>query len=260
MDRKAQRRTGRNGWLWIALFAAVFIAVAPANAATKIFDRTLPLQPGGVLALSNVNGSVQVEGWDRNEVEIHAVKTALQDPQDLDRVVIDVESDGERVAIGTIYPQGNGVAVTVDYLIHVPDRVLLDGVETVNGDVHVLRITGAGELASINGSVEVLDCEGRFSAKTTNGDVRLELKKLTMGEPMQLATVNGSVILSLPAGAGAELNVVSRNGDFRSDFPLNTRGAYNPHVFRGQLGSGGGEILLTTVNGAIRVVQGKPVI
>jgi hypothetical protein len=260
MDRGAQRRTARSGFYLLVLITLVLSGISPASGATKIFERTLPLEPGGALTLANVNGSVEVQGWGRNEVQIHAVKTALHDPQDIDRVRIAVESDGERAAINTIYPQGNGVAVTVDYVIHVPDRVILDGVETVNGDVHVLRISGAGELGSINGSVEVLDSEGRFSAKTTNGDVRLDLRRLPVGEPMQLATVNGSVILSLPADAGAELNVVSRNGDFRCDFPLRSLGAYNPRIFRGRLGSGGGEILLTTVNGAIRVVEGKPVI
>ncbi len=262
MQRNRLGKSSRCGLLMIALFAAASAGIAPARAAaTKdVFDRTLPLRAGGTFTLANVNGMVQIEGWDREEVQIHAVKTALHDPQDLKQVLIMVQSDGQRTAINTIYPQGNGVAVTVDYQIRMPERVILDGVETVNGDVKVARITGAGELASVNGSVEVLDSEGRFSAKTTNGDVRMELKELPKGGPMQLETVNGSVILSLPGDAGAELNVVSRNGDFHSDFPLSSLGAYNPSVFRGRMGNGGGEILLTTVNGAIRLVQGKPVI
>lgn len=262
MEKSAIGRSWRYELMLLAVAAAAILCVAPAGAAptTKIFERTLPLRAGGALALTNVNGYVRIVGWDREAVEIHAVKTALNNPQDIERVRIDVESDGERAAINTIYPQGNGVAVTVDYQIHVPDRVLLDGIETVNGDVRVARVSGGGELGSVNGSVEVLDSNGRFSAKTTNGDVRLELKSLPEGGPMQLATVNGSVILSLPNGAGAELDVVSRNGDFHSDFPLSSLGAFNPSIFRGRLGNGGGEILLSTVNGAIRLVQGKPVI
>ena len=262
MDKNATGRSGRSELMLLVVAATTIFCVAPASATptTKIFERILPLRAGGALTLTNVNGYVRIVGWDREAVEIRAVKTALNDPQDIERVKINVESSGERAAINTIYPQGNGVAVTVDYQIHVPDRILLDGIETVNGDVRVARVSGGGVLGSVNGSVEVVDSNGRFSAKTTNGDVRLELKSLPEGEPMQLATVNGSVILSLPTGAGAELNVISRNGDFHSDFPLSSLGAYNASVFRGRLGSGGGEILLTTVNGAIRLVQGKPVI
>ena len=250
----------RTAWLSVLLLAALFFAGSPASASTQVFDHTYPLQPGGIFSLANVNGSVRVDGWDRNQVEIRAVKTALHNPADLDRVQISVESDGERMAVSTHYPQGSGVEVTVEYHISVPYRVQLANVDTVNGDVHVRGVSGTGTLDSINGSVEVLDSDGRFNARTTNGDVRLELKRLPQGDPIQLATVNGSVVLSLPAGADAEINVANRNGDFHSDFPLRTLDAYDPRRFRGQLGNGGGDISMSTVNGGIRLVQGHPTV
>ncbi|HEV2221589.1 MAG TPA: DUF4097 family beta strand repeat-containing protein [Candidatus Acidoferrales bacterium] len=247
-------------WLSVAFLAALFFATLPASASTQVFDHTYPLQPGGIFSLANVNGSVRVDGWDRNQVEVRAVKTALHNPADLDRVQISVESDGERMAVSTHYPRGSGVEVTVEYHVSVPYHVQLTNVDTVNGDVHVRGVSGTGTLDSINGSVEVLDGDGRFNARTTNGDVRLELKRLPQGDPIQLATVNGSVVLSLPAGADAEINVANRNGDFHSDFPLRTLNAYNPRRFRGQLGSGGGDISMSTVNGGIRLVQGHPTV
>ncbi len=247
-------------WLSVAFLAALFFAALPASASTQVFDHTYPLQPGGIFSLANVNGSVRVDGWDRNQVEIRAVKTALHNPADLDRVQISVESDGEHMAVSTHYPRGSGVEVTVEYHVSVPYHVQLTNVDTVNGDVHVRGVSGTGTLDSINGSVEVLDGDGRFNARTTNGDVRLELKRLPQGDPIQLATVNGSVVLSLPAGADAEINVANRNGDFHSDFPLRTLNAYNPRRFRGQLGSGGGDISMSTVNGGIRLVQGHPTV
>ncbi len=247
-------------WLSVAFLAALFFAALPASASTQVFDHTYPLQPGGIFSLANVNGSVRVDGWDRNQVEVRAVKTALHNPADLDRVQISVESDGEHMAVSTHYPRGSGVEVTVEYHVSVPYHVQLTNVDTVNGDVHVRGVSGTGTLDSINGSVEVLDGDGRFNARTTNGDVRLELKRLPQGDPIQLATVNGSVVLSLPAGADAEINVANRNGDFHSDFPLRTLNAYNPRRFRGQLGSGGGDISMSTVNGGIRLVQGHPTV
>jgi DUF4097 and DUF4098 domain-containing protein YvlB len=203
---------------------------------------------------------VQVDGWDRNQVEVRAIKTALHDPQDLGRVQIEVQAEDGRVVVSTHYPRGSGVEVTVEYQIHVPYRIQLAALETVNGDVHVRGVSGVGVLNSINGSVEVDDSDGRFSARTTNGDVRLQLRSLPPGDPMELSTVNGSIILSVPAGAAAEIAVANRNGDFRSDFPLRTLGAYNSTLFRGQLGAGGGEISMSTVNGAIRLVQGRPTV
>jgi DUF4097 and DUF4098 domain-containing protein YvlB len=109
-------------------------------------------------------------------------------------------------------------------------------------------------------AVEALDCSGRFSAKTTSGNVRLELKNLPEGEAMQLATINGSVVLSIPANAGAELDVAIRNGNFHSDFPLRARTSHIPQLFRGKIGKGGSEIILRTVNGTVQIVQNSPVI
>lgn len=246
--------------MWIVAMGLV-IAVAPrAQASSKVFDQVYPLHAGGAFAIANVNGGVQIEGWDREQVEVHAVKTALHEDQDPDSVHIDVQGDGDQLAVNTRYPQGSGVQVTVEYEIHVPYRLRFTAVQTVNGDVHLRGVSSKGYLDSVNGNIEVVESDGRFNARTTNGDVRLQLKSLPDGEPVSLTTVNGSVVLSLPVNANADVRVVNRNGDFRSDLPLATLGAYESNRFDGRLGSGGGEIFMSTVNGAIRLVNGRPTV
>ena len=76
----------------VALFAVV-AACSPAFAAndTEVFDRTIPLPSGGTFTLTNVEGSIAVEGWDRQAIEIHAVKTARQSVADLALVRIDAD-------------------------------------------------------------------------------------------------------------------------------------------------------------------------
>jgi len=76
--------------LSILVLAAAF---APACLGiTKEFNQTYPLQPGGSFELQNVNGTVDVQGWDRDTIEIHAVKTAKHKESDLELVSIDVEA------------------------------------------------------------------------------------------------------------------------------------------------------------------------
>ena len=48
--------------------------VAGAETLTEKLDRTVPLQAGSQVRLSNVNGAVTLEAWDRNEVHIVAEK------------------------------------------------------------------------------------------------------------------------------------------------------------------------------------------
>jgi len=241
----------------IALVASPGWATNPANRQT--FEHVYPLTPGGSFLLENVNGSVQVEGWDRDEVEVEAVKTADSDLQDLERVKIDVDSEPGQVSVHTRYPKGQGVEVAVEYHVHVPYRVLLGSVGTVNGSVLVKGVDGGGDLRSVNGNVEVLNSAGRFSAKTTNGDLRLELRKVLDGAPMNLETVNGSVVLGLPCDAKANLKVLSMNGEIYSELPVtSTPDEPVARSFHGKLGTGGGEISVRTINGGVRLVLQRP--
>ncbi len=244
----------------VLLVACVFVVAFPSAATTnELFDKTYPLSSGGNFQLDNINGSVQVEGWDRDEVEVSAVKTTQNDAGDLDQVRIDVESVPGHVAVHTLYPSSTGNGVTVEYHVHVPFRVLLAAVKTVNGSVLVHGVQGGGDLRSVNGDVQVTDSAGRFNAKTTNGNLTLQLRNVTNGAPMDIETVNGSVVLTLPSNTRANLKVQNMNGDFSSELPVSSATApSNVGAFRAKLGTGGGEISLRTINGAIHLVRERP--
>jgi DUF4097 and DUF4098 domain-containing protein YvlB len=240
------------------LFAAGVLLACSASFATtdQVFDKVYPLTAGGNFQLENVNGSVQVDGWDRDEVEVSAVKTAQDDASELDGVQIDVESQPGQVAVHTRYPGGEGTNVAVEYHVHVPYRVLLSAVKTVNGSVSVRGVDGGGDLRSVNGDVEVTDSTGPFNARTTNGDLRLQLRKVMNSAPMNIETVNGSVVLSLPSNTAANLKVQNMNGHFSSELPVSSATApTSARAFKAKIGAGGGEISLRTINGGIRLVR-----
>jgi hypothetical protein len=241
----------------VILLAMIAGCCVPSFAYDETFHHVYPLGAGGSFVLENVNGSVHVDGWDRDEVEVSAVKTGTNDFRDVQQVRIEVDhSKPGQIAVHTLYPKGEGAEVAVEYHVHVPYRVLLGSIGTVNGSVIVRGVEGGGELRSVNGNVEVSDSSGRFSEKTTNGDIRLELHQLLEGGPMNLETINGSVLIGLPAGAKADLKVLSMNGDVYSELPVpRISGALTPHAFKAKLGNGGGEISVRTVNGGIRLLK-----
>src|SRR5271154_2115351 len=165
---------------------------------SETFDRTVSLTPGGSFAIENVNGPVTIVGWDRDAVEIHAVKTASHEVTDLLRVRIDVAATPNLVQVNTVDPHEDGVEVAVNYTVRVPRRVLLQEVATVNGTVRVTGVNTRGELHSVNGDIEVSDSAGGFSARTTNGDIHMELERLAAAGPLAMETVNGAIALALP--------------------------------------------------------------
>lgn len=259
MLTQAWHRSGRKTILSALIIAAAMLCIPGRGFAfSQVYEQKYPLASGGSFELVNVNGSVQVDGWDRDEVEVRAVKTTTGDERDLSRVEIQVDSAQDHIAVRTRYPQGSGVEVAVEYHVRVPYRVLLGGVETVNGNVLVRGVDGNGELRTVNGDVDVSESSGRFSARTTNGSIRLKLRKLADSGPMSLETVNGSVVLGLPHDAHAALNAVSLNGDFSSQLPVTATSSSAGRGVSGTIGAGGCRISLRTVNGGIRVVVDEP--
>ncbi|MCL6480726.1 MAG: DUF4097 family beta strand repeat-containing protein [Firmicutes bacterium] len=224
------------------------------------FTQTLPLPPNGVFELHNINGSVRIDAWDRDEVLIQANKIAHSEFSAFEQVHIRAEAQPGRVRVLTRYPENERSDVQVDFRIRVPARVRLERVETINGHITVRGVEGEGELRTVNGDITLLAASGRFSARSTNGNVHLEFRQLARAGAMVAETVNGTLTLVLPSHAGLELQVSSHNGDFISELPILVRASSDTGEFHGVLGTPGPKIHLRTVNGGIRVATLRPVI
>jgi hypothetical protein len=241
------------GFIFSGLVLAAVSAV-PSFAISKEFNQTYPLQAGGSFELQNVNGTVDVQVWDRNEVEVHAVKTAKHRESDLDLVTIDVNAKPNEVSVNTRYPQNEGVEVMVEYTVHVPQRARVEHLGTVNGTLRVAGVEDVDDLRTVNGNVEVFEGGGAIRAHTTNGNVHLELVRLQGKAGVIAETTNGSVLLAVPVDSGANLEARCLNGNFFSELPLALESSQIPRETHGKLGKGGAPIRLRTVNGGIRVV------
>jgi DUF4097 and DUF4098 domain-containing protein YvlB len=235
----------------LALFAA--ICARPGLAFNKDFRQTYALQPGGSFDLQNVNGTVEVQGWDRDEIEVRAVKTAKDSEADLDRVTIEVNAQPSSVSVNTRYPQDKGVEVAVEYLVHVPHSAHVDRLATVNGTLRVSAVSNIGDLRTVNGNIEVYDGEGALRAHVTNGNVHIEMARLLGSEATVAETTNGSVLLALPADAQADLEARCLNGSFSSELPVALASSDQPRVVRGKIGRGGSALRLRTINGGIQI-------
>ena len=110
------------------------------------------------------------------------------------------------------------------------------------------------ELHSVNGNIEVYGADSTVHARTTNGNVRLELSRVHGVNGTFAETTNGSVILALPPDTQADLEARSLNGSFQSELPVEMQSSLKPREMHGRLGQGGAPIKLHTINGGIRVV------
>jgi len=244
----------RLRWAGLLILVLTVTSAAPCFAISQDFNQTYPLEPGGSFELQNVNGPVEVHGWQRNEVEIHAVKAAKQKETDLDLVSIEVNARPDDVSVATRYPQNEGVEVAVEYIVNIPFGARLRHIGTINGTLKVAGVENVEDLRTVNGNIEVYEGGGNVHAHTTNGNLHLELTHLGDNKGMSAETTNGSLVLAVPGETNADIEARSLNGNFYSELPLSLESTQRPREIHGKLGRGGVPVRLNTVNGGIRIV------
>ena len=228
------------------------------------FHQTYPLSPTGRVSVENLNGAVQIKVWDRDAVQLDAVKRAYKRER-LDEAKIDVYSTPESIRIRTLYPDYEQTfnndergrynnPATVDYTLTVPRKARLESIELVNGALEVDGVEGAIKASSVNGRVIARGLSGESRLSTVNGNLEATFTQLNESTPLSLGSVNGNVVLIIPSDSNAILRAGTVHGSISNDFGIEVQhGEYVGHELYGQLGSGGPRIKLGNVNGAISI-------
>jgi hypothetical protein len=225
---------------------------------TRVTDTTSesrPLAKNGRFSLENTNGRVEVTAWDEASVKIEATKRAGSE-RALDGLRIEIDGEGDEVRVRTRYPRPRfmGGSARVDYVVHVP-RTARVSVENVNGRVEVDGVAAEVEASTVNGSVEIREAAGEVQASAVNGSVEASLASVDPEGRSRLRTTNGSVRLTLPSDANAEIEASTVNGGVGCDFDLagerKTR-----RKLEGRIGTGGARFDLGSVNGSVNIDRG----
>ncbi len=235
------------------------LTTLPAQAEVRQeFHKTVPLTANGTVSLDNINGSVEITGWTRNEVQIDAVKAA-SDQQKLDDLKIEVNAGSNSVEIKTKYPEHmfNNNPGSVQYTLHVPQNARIDKINLVNGSLTAQQLTGEINASLVNGKVQASNLTGEADLATVNGSINATYHSLNDVREIKLKSVNGSVNLTLPPSPNADVDASVVNGSITTDFPLTVKGHFVGKSMSGTLGSGGVHIELNNVNGSIHLQPGR---
>lgn len=228
---------------------------------TERFEQTYPLNPNGRVNVSNVNGSIIVEAWDRNEVKLVAVKIA-DTRERLAEVQIKIDARPDYLRVETDYDalrrsnqrNTDHGRLEVQYHLTVPRTAVLNQIETVNGSVTVSNMTNITKISAVNGQVKAVNLRGTANLETVNGNVEADFSTLQTGSQITLNTVNGRANLVIPSDANATIRADSLNGNIINDFGLPVRkGQYVGRDLYGRVGSGDVKIKMSSVNGELFV-------
>ncbi|HLM00527.1 MAG TPA: hypothetical protein VK400_05695 [Pyrinomonadaceae bacterium] len=232
---------------------------------TERFEQTYPLNANGRVSVSNINGSITVEAWDKNEVRLEAVKTA-DTKETLAEVQVRIDARPDSFKVETDYGswRNNGAGgawknknhgrLEVQYRLQVPRGAVLDEVETVNGSVTISNMTNSTKASAVNGNVKATNLRGTARISTVNGTTEADFDSVSNTGRISLETVNGKVILTVPSDINATVRADSLNGQIINDFGLPVRkGEYVGRDLYGRIGTGELQIRLESVNGDLIV-------
>jgi len=181
------------------LILAVALLAGTALAARDI-DETHKVKSDARISVENLAGSVEVTGWDRDEV--HITGTLDEKAEKLE-----VEGGESSLSIEVKYPRERNLNVEEGshLKISVPQGCQLD-VECVSSDVSVEDVTGKIAVETISGEI-VLRGEARsVEAESISGDLDIRVDT----DSADLSTVSGTITVD---GVGGEVQLETVSGD-----------------------------------------------
>ena len=236
---------------WLIASMVVVCLASATRAGAERFEERAALSPGSSLEVSNVSGSVEIRGWDKNTIEVIADIESSKD-----RLEFDVRNDTAFVGVRSERDDDaskrrhRGQDKEVDFVISVPRSTRI-AVNTVSADIDVRGTTSDQRLESVSGDV-TMELKGTEAAvRTVSGDI--EITGDDTVERMKINTVSGDAELR---GVGGELRMESVSGDLditaRQIRRLLGKTVNGDFDFRGKL-ERGGDIDFGAINGDIDI-------
>jgi hypothetical protein len=252
----------------------------PLLTRTTTRHETARLPFGGTVTLSAAPaGSIVIEGWQRNEVEVNAT-IELQAPTaaDLDRLAavntFIVDEDLNHIRILTTgthdrafmkrnaknFPKALiGLPWKVDFVIRIPALTDLS-VDAGNGPIKLSGIEGALRLNALVSDADLSLTGGLVSVLIQGGTLNLKIPARGwhgLGAEIRLAS--GAMNVALLPGFSADIVAdVLRAGEIKITYPdlqPNGRNGITSKSVRARAGSGGATLNFTIGDGTMAIVQ-----
>ncbi|MBA3356923.1 MAG: DUF4097 family beta strand repeat protein [Pyrinomonadaceae bacterium] len=216
-------------------------------------ERTIAAEPSVTVSICVMAGSINVHGWDKDEVSARSsdaaqielrqkdgagqsakalrVEVFVVDKLDEERIKTNCQASSE---LELFVPRAASVHVqTRDGEINIADiAVAVAG--TQNGDNSIERVSRAVEVGSVGGSVSIKDSTGRTSVTTIGGAIEVvNLRPSAAADGFEAVSVSGD--LNLEGVSHSQLNARTVSGDVHLIGPLAAGGRYGFKTMSGDI-------------------------
>jgi len=266
--------------LGLSVAGCVDIAAGEAQFIDTV-EKRFSVSGAPTLTVGTFDGSVEVSTWDRPEVLVTIERRAMS-REDADRMLITAQQSGDdiQVQVKASHPGGfhiNFGSFNARVVVNVPTKARIEAstgdgrvsVRDVEGDLVARTGDGSIRLEHVNGAIEASSGDGSITVdgqirqlKARSGDGRVHVHAVGTAPTgdWSLSTGDGSVVLEVPDGFGAELDATTGDGhvDVRDvQFDRTSSGERSRSV-RGRIGNGGSKITIRSGDGSIVVRRAGP--
>lgn len=224
-------------------FIAIALCLATATAVADDVRRTLDASSDGRVAISNPAGSIEVKGWNRDQVEVTG---------DLGRGVDELvfERSGNEVKVVVKSKGHSGRGTSSDLQVRVPHMSSVK-VNSVSADISTNDVRGAQRLQTVSGDIDTFAFDSDIDVETVSGDISIggsgAALRITAGSvsgDIDIVGLSGEVETSSVSG-----DLVVADGEFSRASMNTTNGDI---VFRARL-LGKGRLDVETINGDVDI-------
>lgn len=247
--------------------------------------RDFGVEQGTVVEVFNETGNISISSWDRDYIEIVAVKQSMLGFF-MDQVNIEVDTEN-RFIVRTEYKTYWSRAVGVEYRITVPlgvpvaqvenltGSIKVDNIEgdlvvqTSNGSINVENVSGGVEAQTSRGTIELAEVTGLVKAKTDNGKINIarvggihELRTKrgsitvevsAIQDGLEISSQSGSITVFLSPELNAHIEANTTSGSIsHKDLPISILEASNSRLLA-LLGEGNGKLRINTTSGSVNL-------
>ena len=266
---------------------SIFIFIAPGFAQTqKLIKRTtyktetVELGAGGTVSIIGApNGSISIEGWRKNEVEISAeveMQAATEaDLAELARVSgFAIDADPVHVRITSFGTHDKdfmkrtakklpksllGLPFRIDYKIKVPAYCDLE-IDGGKGDLTLSKVEGAMKINYLESNARLNLIGGSIVATFAAGTIEVVIPNRSWrGRSADVQLANGTMNVRLPPNLNANLDAqVLRSGKIENtllNLKPRDRTKFTELLIAAKAGSGGAPLSFTVGDGTLKLLE-----
>lgn len=234
-----------------------------------VLSLSRPGEPGR-LKLNTFRGSVEISGYDGNEVVVRYDGAAgkrrerQEPPEGMRRITgpspgFEATEDNNVVTI-----RSEAIWGATRFRIKVPENFSAT-INLVQADtLAITNLSGDLEINQVSGGVSLMDISGAALVNTVNGDIVTVFENVSTDKPMSFNTLTGDIDLSFPSGSQFTARLRSEFGEMFTDFDMDIREDASPGRNSSQsiripmsetvvadVNGGGPEYRITTLQGNI---------